>query len=233
MFVVFGGLLADEDDEIAGFPVGGLVGFVFVHDASAFRHAFFDVQDVCAGFLDDSATTADRADVFDSFALPGTFIALHLYLLEYSRREHMFLHHHSPSPAPGTRFHHPVRGASAFAFFADLLFLDGEFVLLAGVEIAQGDRDADFHVGTAALAGGVAEVAAAAEEAGEEVEGVVGAAAAAALLVLLEAFVAVLVVDTAGFGRGEGVVGFGYLDEFLGGGFIATRGGRGLVRCGF
>ena len=145
----------------------------------------------------------------------------------------MFLHHHSPPPAPGTRFHHPVRGARAFAFFADLLLLNGEFVLLARVEIAEGDRDADFHVGAAALAGGVAEVAAAAEEAGEEVEGVVAAAAAAALLVLLEAFVAVLVVDAAGFGRGEGVVGFGYLDEFLGGGFIATRGEKGLVSFDF
>ena len=39
---------------------------------------------------------------------------------------------------------------------------------------------------------------------------------------------AVLVVDAAGFGDGEGVVGFGYLDEFLGGGFVAAR-GRGLA----
>ena len=60
------------------------------------------------------------------------------------------------------------------------------------------------------------------EEAGEEVEGVVGAAAAAlALFVLFDAFVAVLVVDFAGFGLGEGVVGFGYGDEFFVGGFIA------------
>lgn len=70
------------------------------------------------------------------------------------------------------------------------------------------------------------EVAAAAEEAGEEIERVVArAGATAALLVLLQAFVAVLVVDAAGFGRGEGVVGFGYLDEFLGGGFVAAGGG--------
>ena len=69
-------------------------------------------------------------------------------------------------------------------------------------------------------------MAAAAEEAGEEIEGVVGATAAAALLVLFKAFVAVLVVDAAGFGDGEGVVGFGYLDEFLGGGFVAAKGGE-------
>lgn len=66
------------------------------------------------------------------------------------------------------------------------------------------------------------EVAGAAEEAREEVEGVVGAGAAAALLVLLDAFVAVLVVDLAGFGRGEGVVGFGDGDEFVVRGVVAA-----------
>ncbi len=47
-------------------------------------------------------------------------------------------------------------------------------------------------------------------------------ASAVALLVLFEAFVAVLVVDFAGFADGEGVVGFGDFDEFLGGGVVAT-----------
>lgn len=48
------------------------------------------------------------------------------------------------------------------------------------------------------------------------------AAALSALLVLFQAFVAVLVVDAAGFGLREGIVGFGDLDEFLGCGLIAT-----------
>ena len=76
-------------------------------------------------------------------------------------------------------------------------------------------------------------MSAAAEEAGEEIEWVVPAAAAAALLVLFQSFVAVLVVDAAGFGCGEGVVGFGYLDEFLGGGFIATGRGEGSLALAF
>ena len=78
-----------------------------------------------------------------------------------------------------------------------------------------------------------------AKEAGEEIEGVMttATAGAAALFVLGESFVAVLVVDFAGFGRGEGVVGFGDLDEFLGGGLVAAVGGirtSGLVHnlCG-
>lgn len=67
-------------------------------------------------------------------------------------------------------------------------------------------------------------MAAAAEEAREEVKGVMGASATAALaaLMLLKSFVAVLIVDLAGFRVREGVVGFGYLDEFLRGGFIST-----------
>ena len=70
------------------------------------------------------------------------------------------------------------------------------------------------------------EVAAPAEEAREEVEGVmVLLGATAALLVLLEAFVPVLVVDAPGFGGGEGFVGFGDFDEFLGGGGVAAGDG--------
>ena len=62
----------------------------------------------------------------------------------------------------------------------------------------------------------------AAEEAGEEIEWIVGAAALSALLMLFQPFVTVLVVDAAGFGLGEGVVGFGDLDELFRGRFIAT-----------
>jgi hypothetical protein len=70
----------------------------------------------------------------------------------------------------------------------------------------------------------VPEVPTAAEEAREEVEGVVvvGAAPAAATLVLLDAFVAVLVVDAACFFGGEDFVGFGYGDEFVVRGVIAS-----------
>ena len=39
-----------------------------------------------------------------------------------------------------------------------------------------------------------------------------------------------MVVDAARFGLGEGVVGFGDLDEFFGGGFIATRKIEGVSR---
>ena len=62
----------------------------------------------------------------------------------------------------------------------------------------------------------------AAKEPGEEVEWIMRAAALSALLVLFETFIAVLVIDAASFGLRESVVGFGDLDEFFRGGFIAT-----------
>ena len=91
------------------------------------------------------------------------------------------------------------------------------------VEVAQRDGNRNVHVLAAALAPALAEMAPAAEEAGEEVEGVVGLVGMpAGLLVLFEAFVAVLVVNAAGFGRGEGVVGFGYGNEFVMGGGVVS-----------
>ncbi len=67
-----------------------------------------------------------------------------------------------------------------------------------------------------------------AEEAAEEVKGVVLRAAAAPALgllpVLCEAVVPVLVVDAAGGGVREGVVGVGYGDEFGFGGVVAAEG---------
>lgn len=73
---------------------------------------------------------------------------------------------------------------------------------------------ADFHVRTPALAATVSEVTAATEKAGEEIERVM-LAGLTALFVLVEALVPVLVVDAPGFCGGEGVVGFGYCDEFV------------------
>lgn len=161
--------------------------------------------------------------MLNRLALPPTPIAMRLHLLKYPRRQHMFLHHDAPPPTLPARIHRAVRTPAPLALLANLLLFDGKFVVVAGVEIAQGDRDVDFHVGAAPLAGLLAEVAGAAEEAAEEVEGVVAAAAgAAALFVLGEAVGAVLVVDFAVFGGGEGVVGFGDLGEFFRGGGVAA-----------
>lgn len=64
-------------------------------------------------------------------------------------------------------------------------------------------------------------VPSATEESREEVEGVM-VVPAASLGSLFEAFVSVLVIDFAGFGVGEGFVGFSNFDEFLLGGCIPT-----------
>ena len=67
----------------------------------------------------------------------------------------------------------------------------------------------------------VSKVAAAAEEAREEVEGVM-VSAATTLLPLFETFMAVLVIDLAGFGVGEGFVCVCDFDEFLFGCLVAS-----------
>ena len=74
------------------------------------------------------------------------------------------------------------------------------------------------------------EVATTAEEAAEKVERVMRAAGTLAGLVLFQTFIAVLIVDTPCFRLGESVVGFGDLNEFLGGAFVAAGGMKWHVR---
>jgi hypothetical protein len=119
--------------------------------------------------------------------------------------------------------HDAVGRAGPLARLADLLLVPLELGRAAVVEVAQRDGHLDFHVVPAPLAGLVAVVATAAKEAAEEVEWVVAPATAAALLLaLLETLVAVLVVDLAGFGVGEGFVGFGDEDELVVGGWVVA-----------
>jgi hypothetical protein len=68
-----------------------------------------------------------------------------------------------------------------------------------------------------------AEVATSAEESAEKIKGVM-MTAIATLLSLLEALVAVLIVDLAGLGVDEGFVGFRDLDKLVLGGIIAPIG---------
>jgi len=72
------------------------------------------------------------------------------------------------------------------------------------------------------LAPTMTKVAAAAEEAGEKVEGIVVLARTAAFSVLLNAFVAVFIVDFAGFFFDEDFVGVGYSDKLFRGFIVAT-----------
>jgi len=111
------------------------------------------------------------------------------------------LDNHTVALALVARFGLAVFRARALAFGADGLFFQLDLVFGAVVEIAEGDCDSDFHIGTSALTGSMAEMATAAEEAREEVEGV-ASLTVTSFLVLFEAFVAVLIVDFAGFGFG-------------------------------
>lgn len=192
------------------------------------------MQRVRLHFLDDFGPIADGALVPDLLPLPAAPITLHLDLLEDARRELMFLNDGAPPLTLRAGIDLPVRGPRTLALLADLLFFNREIVLGARVEIPQRDRHPGFHVWPPPLPGLVLspEMPRSAEEAREEVEWVVAPrATAAALLVLRQPFVAVLVVDLAGFGLGECVVGFGDGDEFLGGGLVAPVMNEGRVSC--
>ena len=192
------------------------------------------MQRVRFHFLDDFPPIAHGALVPDLLALPAAPVTLHLDLLEDARRELMFLDDRAPPLTLRAGIDLPVRGTRPLALLADLLFLNGEIVLGARVEIPQRDRHAGFHVRPPPLPLLVLspEMPRSAEEAREEVEWVMAPrATAAALLVLRQPFVAVLVVDLAGFGLGEGVVGFGDGDELLGGGLVAPVMKEGWVSC--
>jgi len=115
-----------------------------------------------------------------------------------------------------------VGGARALAPLADLLLVPLELGSAAVVEVAQRDFDLEVHVGAAPLL--LVEVAAATEEAAEDVERVVPLLPAALLLVLLEALVAVLVVDAPALAVDEGFVSFGDLDELVVGSLVIAWG---------
>lgn len=152
--------------------------------------------------------------MLDNLAPATTLVALHLHLLEHTRRQLMLHNPHTVSATSPACIDNPVGGTRALTFLANLLFIPLELGRAPIVEVAQGDSDLDLDVRAAALAGLVAEVPAAAEEAAEEVEGVV-VVEAAALLALLETLVAVLVVDLARLGVDQGLVGFGDFDELF------------------
>jgi hypothetical protein len=137
----------------------------------------------------------------------------------------MFLNHHTPARAPVTSNNFPILRPRPLARIANLLLLNQEINFPPIVEISQWQRGPNFHIGSPSRTRRVPKMAPASEKSREQVERVVAAAAArrAALSVLLDAVVAVLVVDLAqGAGR-EDVVGVGDFDEFLARGFVVAK----------
>ena len=149
--------------------------------------------------------------MLNGLALAATSFAVHLHVLENSRRQHVFAHDDTVAAALGAAVNLAVGAAAAVALFADVLLLDGEFVLVAVVKIAQRNLYLQLHIRASSLRC-APKVPAPAEEAREDVEGIV-LTGAAALLMLLEAFVAILIVNAAGLFIREGFVGLRDLDK--------------------
>lgn len=103
------------------------------------------------------------------------------------------------------------------------MFLDVKLRLEPTVEVAERDRYMDFHIWAPSLPTAVPKVTGAAEEARKEVKGVVVLARTPTLLVLLNAIVAILVIDFTGFLIAEDFVSFGYFYKLFVGRVVATR----------
>lgn len=104
-----------------------------------------------------------------------------------------------------------------------MLFLNREIVLRARVKVLQWDRYLNLHILSATLTASLPEMAPATKEAGEEIEGIV-VGLPPGLLMSFETLMAVLIIDFAGFRRGEGIVRFGYGNKFVvGRGVVAVK----------
>lgn len=131
--------------------------------------------------------------MLDGLSAAAARVALGLDLLIHPWGQHVLLKQDPPAAAHVTRLHHAVRGPGALALLADVLLVPLEFRRRPVVEVPKRDLYLDLDVVAPSLAR-VAEVPAPAEEPAEQVEGVM-VMGPAALLVLLEALVAVLIVD--------------------------------------
>lgn len=212
-----GFLLRQGDDEITGHIVGAGIGLVLVDNLGVAGSATLNLDSDGRGLAQDAVAVADGALVLDGLAAAAAGVALGLDLLEHAGRQLMLDDADAVAAAVAADVDDAVLGAAAVALLADLLLVPLELGVAAVVEVAQGHADLHLDAVPARLAPLV--VPAPAEEAAEQVEGVM---VAAALLLLLQALVAVLVVDLARVSVDQGLVGFGDLDESLVGGVIVT-----------
>ena len=216
------GILEREfDNQVASDVVGVGVSLVLVGDPGAVGHAALHRQRHRGGLSDGTLTAADRAAVLDGLAATATLIALHLDLLNHTRCDLVPNNLDTVAFATRASLDNAVSGASATAFLAYLLLVPVEFCCAADVEVSKRDGDLDGNI--LALSLSPAKVTAATEEAVEHVEGIVMVATATSLLlVLLQAFVAILVIDAPAIGIAECFVRLRDLDELVMGGIVAA-----------
>lgn len=161
-----------------------------------------------------------------------TGITAHLHLLIHARRKLVLDDANTMALARLTRIDLTISTACSLTGLADVLLVPDELGGRAVVEVSLGDLDLDLHIMTSGLARASTKVSMAAEETTEEIEGVVAATtSSAAVAEVLDAFVAGLVVDLAGFGVAQHIVGVGDFDKLVMG-FVIATGKVGLVGVG-
>ena len=152
--------------------------------------------------------------MLDNLSSSTAFVALHLHLLEDTRRQHLFLDHHSLSVALVAVISCTVFRSAAVAVVADDLLFNLELVYGAGVEVFQWQGYAHFHVLTFSHS---TEMPSSSEELAEQVEWVPRSSSSLLLLtMLLDALVSMLIVYPPQILIGKDLVRFRDFDKFLG-----------------
>lgn len=81
------GLGADADDDVAGGPLGRLVGLALKDNLAALGEASVDVEVKLGGRLDDAVATTDRAEVGRHPTAAAALVAVDLHLGEHAGGE--------------------------------------------------------------------------------------------------------------------------------------------------
>jgi hypothetical protein len=122
-----------------------------------------------------------------------------LELLEHTRGELALHETNTVATAVLTGIDLTIRTSCAFTCLADMLLVPREFGSGAVVKVAECNFDTDFDVVTSGFAGSSTEVTVTAKETAKEIKGIMTTTASTSLTALLDAFVAVMVVDLAHF----------------------------------
>lgn len=206
--IVFGCRLffRKSNNEVARNPVGALVGFVFVHNLGVASGTPFNLESDRRWLPLDSLAITNGTLVLDALATTSARIASHLHLLEHAWGELLLDNANAMSAANRARIDLAVCTACSLTGLAYVLPVPLELGRGTIVEVAKRDLYLYVDVVAAGFLGGMAVMTMATEESTEQVKGVVEAAALAAVLVLLDAIVAVTVVNLAEFGVAQDFV---------------------------
>ena len=123
------GTTAYTEDDVAGLPIGTLVGLALEHDLVALGRAAGHVERELRRVVEDLVAPAGGTLPHDDAAPSAALVARHLRLREHPGEDLLLHHPHAAPAAVGTCVYVPVRcGARAAAVVAEHVLFDDELV---------------------------------------------------------------------------------------------------------